>query len=403
MKDTLYYCNRFQKLRGKKRPFEHVFSLISKFIRMKTMSFSDLTRYFDFTVIPEDLMNNSVHDISNRAVQSILGSIWPNGASSFRLVPHRELQDNEINRMFFKEVNNIFVDVMDDDQSGLPVALQEAIAEAADFGAGSVFVHDTDFDDDMPVRYSGMNVKEAFIDENRFGFVDTYYRFTRMTVREIISEYGKDNVHQTVLKKFDSGEVDEMIEVLICIEPKSFYEKDKEGRDGMAFESCHIDHTHKHKMRESGFREFPCPTIRFWKMLGEVWGRCPGIHSLPDVIQLNAIFEAVEIAYETFLRPPLALLDDGRLGCGSVDTSPDGLTVLSSPSKGSVKDIIAPLYTVGDPSGATSLITHLIDSVNNHYGTDRLLDLNNQNEMTLGEANIRNDLRRIHLSVCSRG
>ena len=100
------------------------------------------------------------------------------------------------------------------------------------------------------------------------------------------------------------------------------------------------------------------------------------------------------IAFEKFLDPPLGLLDDGRLGGSDVDTSAGSLTVFSVDSiVNNLSSIVAPLFQTGEPSGAVVLTEKLLQSITQHFMLDRLLDLNNKTEMTLGEANIRDSLR----------
>jgi len=93
------------------------------------------------------------------------------------------------------------------------------------------------------------------------------------------------------------------------------------------------------------------------------------------------------------LDPALYLLDDGSFGGGILDRSPHSLTVLDISSRISNVPPIGQIGQVGDMNPVLKMIELLTEQVIKHFFVDRLLDLNNQTRMTLGEAQIRNELR----------
>lgn len=386
---------RFAQLQNNKRPFERLYELVARYIDMRSVSFTDEGRNNVVDLIPDELVNNDVSHIADTSSSALLGALWPNGASTFRIDKHRRIPDSQINKTFFKDtVNPTMIDAMDNPESGLLIALEEAVSELVDYGVGSVFVKDNPNDFNKPTSYTCWDIKSNFIDENEDKFVDTVYRLRPIDVREVCQEYGIENVSANTKKLFESGQLEEKVMVLISVEPRDKIRQTTFGNLGMPFESIDQEFDTSKLLRESGFAEFPVPTARYKKKPDEVWGRGSGGQAMPEVIELNAIWEALTLAFEKFLDPPLGMLDDGRMGSGDIDTSAGSLTVISVDSiVNNINNMIAPLFQTGEPSGAIILTEKLVSSISQHFMLDRLLDLNNQNEMTLGEANIRDRLR----------
>ena len=272
--------------------------------------------------------------------------------------------------------------------------MEEAITELNKYGVCSVSIKDVPNNLNKPTSYTCWDVKGNFIDENNDKFIDTMYRWWDADVGQVVKEYGLENVGTRTRKLYETNKLEDKVLVAITIEPRDVRDQGKPGSAGMPIESLHFEWDTNKILRESGFADFPVPTARYKKKPDEVWGRGAGGQSIPDVIELNAVWEALTIAFEKFLDPPLGLLDDGRLGGGDIDTSAGSLTVFSVDSVvNNISSIVAPLFQTGEPSGAVVLTEKLLQSISQHFMLDRLLDLNNQNEMTLGEANIRDSLR----------
>ena len=387
--------DRFRQLQQDKRAFERMFELIARYIDMRVVTFTDEGRTQNVNLIPEDVINNDVSHISDSASSALFGALWPNSANSFRIDRHRSIPDSEAVRQWFKNiVNPVMLDAMDNPQNGLQIALEEAISELVNYGVGSVNIKNNTDNFNKPLSYTCWDVKSNFIAENEDGFIDTVYRLRSRTVDQVVGEYGIDKVSSSTAKLFNANKLDEKVVILISIEPRSKDRQTSFSNLGMPFESMHQEFDNNKILRESGFPEFPVPTARYKKKPDETWGRGSGGQSLPDVIELNVVWEALEMAFEKFLDPPLGLIDDGRMGGTDVDSSPGGLTVFSVDSiVNNINNIIAPLFQTGEPSGSVVLTEKLKESISQHFMLDRLLDLNNQTEMTLGEANIRNRLR----------
>lgn len=359
------------------------------------------TRKQDFTASQEPgaFLNRQLFDgtaiKSNSTMASaLIGNLWPNGAKTIKLIRSKNIPDTAENRKYYQDVTEIVTDSMDNTKAGLAVALEEYFNDQGAFGTSGIAVFEDEIDPNVPIIYKAWDVKGMSIDEGRSGVVDTVYHERKITIRRAVKEFGYDNLSAKSREAFDEGKGDDKIIILHAIEPRVDRDPNKFGSKDMPIASIHIELGSDKIIRESGFEEMPILVGRFAKALGEIYGRSPGMAALPDILEINAIKEAVMIAAEKTLDPPLALLDDGRLGGGTIDTSAGALNVFKINGRlDRNTSPITPLFTVGEFREAIELIKDLRQSITDHFFIDRLLDLNNETRMTFGEAQIRNQLR----------
>ena len=317
--------------------------------------------------------------------------LWPQEVQRFRLDPPKGLSDTKEHKEYYERVTEILTDVMDEPEAGLATTLTEFMQDDLVFGTAGVEPFP---DDETDVGYRPWGVQQMSIDEGRRGEVNTICLELDWDYQRQVFEYGLENVAPKVREAFLKGNVDERGIIDVLIEPRiPTPGGPRSGNRAMAWSSVHIDRSNKHLLKESGFDEMPVKVSRFWKVIRETYGRSPGMDALPDVLEVNTIWESVTIAIEKTLEPPLGVIDDGSLGGGEVDTSAGGITVFNVSGRAGEKNPVFPLFTVGEIKQTVQLIETLDGSISDHFFIDRLLDFNNETQMTLGEANIRNRLR----------
>jgi len=92
----------------------------------------------------------------------------------------------------------------------------------------------------------------------------------------------------------------------------------------MEFETGHI-------ISIGGFREFPYVVPRYLKASNEIYGRSPGMNSLPDVKVLNKMVEVSMKAAQKQVDPPLLVPDDAMIL--PIRTAPGSLNYYRSGSR----------------------------------------------------------------------
>lgn len=357
-----------------------------------------LTRKASFTVqrvegafLNEELFDGTGPDAVMKSASAIQSMLWPNGASSFQLERTANMPDTKEIKDYYEKATHNLAEDMDDPRAGFAVALDEYFIDQVTFGTSGISV--------MPgkktvLSFKSENVKFMSIDEGADGFVDTIYIENTWPLRRVVKEYGLENLHADTQKAYKDGKEEELIDILFCLQPRTEYEEGKEGKYGMEFEGIHIEVKKKHLIKEDGFNTIPIKAARLRKALGEIYGRSFAMNCLPDEQELNAIWESVTMCIEKKADPTLLVPEDGIAGGNSIDTSA-GAVIVYNISAAAGQGITKPIDVLpsGEIADAAKLIENLEKKIASHFMLDRLLDFNNDVEMTLGEANLRNQIR----------
>lgn len=382
---------RLAELEREKSPFNSVFQLVSEFIMNRKQNFYAEISPGEF--LCSELFDNTGYYSKGQLASALIAMMWPGGGRSLRLGPPRGVPDTEEHKKFYENATDQMVHSFDNAKSGFDLSLDEYFGDAVSYGTSGVYSKEGPTYD-TPVQYVTWNIKAMYIAENSVGVVDTVYKKAKYTVRQLIQEYGEENVSAEVRQKFNEGvNWSDEIDVVHVIEPRLKRNPKKNNNKNMPWMSLHFEVKSGKILRESGYEEMPVAVCRFEKVVGEVYGRSPGMTALPDIIELNSLWEFVTVGAEKTLDPTLLVLDDGRLGGGHIDTSAGGLIVYNSNGRMDNTPPVQPLYTVGSFDGVEMLITKLVDSITQAFYIDRLLDLNNETTMTAYETSVRNSLR----------
>lgn len=337
----------------------------------------------------EDIYDSTATFAMNNASSALLGMLWPTSAKkSIRIDASEEMEDvTDEERLWYEKATKKLTAAMDNPKSNLILALDEYMIDQITFGTSGVGV----FFEESLLVYRSFSVKELRIDEGRDGRVDTTFLNYEWTVKRVIDTYGEDNVSQKLRDLMAGGKEAEKVKILVVYEMN-------DDEDDMLVQSTHLEIENDHIIKEGGFEEFPILVAR-WRKLGyEKYGRSPAMNALPDIRELNVLKEAVIVATEKLLDPALGVLNDAMVGNGVVDTSSGALTVFDASGNIGNSPPVFPINTVGDLNAAFARIQDLEDSIAQHFFIDRLLDFNNQTQMTATETNQRASIRNSSLS-----
>ena len=366
-----------------------------------------LTRKMDFTrvIVPGAFLQADVFDNTGQFSAYMFASIflsmmWPDAARTFRLKPNYRIKNIPGVEDYFRFATHQMHEYMEKPKAGLSMALMEHFLDTGIFGTAGIFTEDNSKNDpEMPLLYDAWGIKNMCISETKQGFVDEVYFVRPLKIKQVISEYNKpgDKIPAKLMEKFNSGKGDEEVDVLVVIEPKDPEKDDignlKRGMAGMPVRTVHIAIGESARLREGGFEEMPVAVGRLFKQLNEAYGRSCGMLALPDAQSLNSITEGVLVATEKSLDPPLGVLDDGRLGGGVIDTSAGGVSVFNSSGRQTNEKPIFQLQTIGEFQQALEQQKQLAGKIAQGFFLDRLLDLNNEQQMTAYETSVRDKIR----------
>lgn len=363
------------------------------------------TRKADFTInfVPGTFLNRDLYDATgvmagNVAAGALLGMLWPEESKNFQIVRPRNIPDTTEVRDYYNEISHRLNSSMGNIECGLMLSLNEYMRDEVFFGTCGIGAFEPDYSnmsDECHFLFQAWDIKRMVIDEGPNGFVNRVWYEREETAEQCAMEFGLENLSkkvQDLYRKGSSGKLTK-VRILHAIEPR--YERNPNGVSvfDLPVSSLYIELDEVHLIKESGYERMPVFVGRLMKNIRERYGRSFAMDALPDVLELNALREMEIIATEKLLDPPLGVIDDGRLGANTIDTSAGAVTVFNVSGRIGNQPPVFPLNTVGDLKSIKDRIEELKQSVSNHFMIDRLLDLNNETEMTAFEVNERQKLR----------
>ncbi len=382
----------FSAVKARRAKWEALWDMVAKFILKRKVGFAATPDPGSFYQ-QGDVYDETAPQANVTMCSSLVGALWRNGARTFRIARPKDIPDSTENKEYYEKVNNRVIKQMEHEKAGFGIAYQEYMLENGAFGTSGLGVFPAKEGSDHLVEYKAMGLKNLYIVEDAMGRVVKIFYETELNAFQITAEYGQVP-SEKVSAKLEANDYDTKFKVLWVIQPRGKYNPDAVDVLNMPYESLHILEEDKIIVRESGFVTKPVHVGRFYKNEGEEYGRAPGTESIVTVAEVNAIVELITKGAELGLWPALYLLDDGSFGNGVLDRSPMGLTVLDMTSaRIQGASPIGPVAETREMQSTFKLLELLVKQIKGHFFVDRLLDLNNETRMTLGEAQIRNELR----------
>lgn len=170
---------------------------------------------------------------------------------------------------------------------------------------------------------------DCFIGSTRAdGIVDTIYREHSMTAEAMVSEYGEENCHHSVVEAA-SNKPDSRYKILYVIRPRRQKGAGQLNKD-MPFASYHIDIDNKHMLKESGFHEFPCACPRMRRIPNSVYGNGQMTVALPDAKTVNHLMRKTLESADMSIAGMWIAQDDGVLNPHTVKIGPKKIIIANS-------------------------------------------------------------------------
>ncbi len=391
MTSTQELNRRLKTAKANRAVLNNQYELIARFVRFRKYGFIEDYTKGDFFV-HGDVYSSAANRACHIAASAILGALWKNGARTFYLSRPRQIEESEEVKEYYEEANRRLIEAMEDPAAGLEVALDEYMNDQLSFGTSGVAAFHGPQNGPL-LDFKCWDLKGLYIEIDAMGRVKSFFYCRKLNAMQVAEEYGEDKLTDKMKPAFEKQDTETKFEIATYIGPRASYDPSKSDMLNRAYESVHFTTQEGATMRESGYDELPCKICRFYKNVEEDYGRSPAMEALPDIIELNAVVELLHQTAETNLRPALAILDDGTFGGGTIDLSAGAVNVLNISQRTTAANPIFPIPQSGELNSTIKLKEMLEESVAQHFFLDRLLDLNNSTRMTLGEAQIRNEIR----------
>lgn len=380
--------------------------LVSEYVHQRRADFTTSRQAGAF--INSQLWTDEPVHMAETSASAFLGYIWSAGVKSFKLRGNPKVFGKDKDMAdFWAEASETLQAEMDDQEAGLSIAMDESMLDLITLGTDAIYTEERNQEDPQQgcLLYDAWSIQQFALAEGASGRAVKFYRRREYTVGQLVEKYKLENVSAATRKKFEDGKHEECLQVLHVIEPR--LEKDrKEGSiaaKDMPWASIHIEVEARKFLRQSGYQELPVACARLAKRLNEQYGRGRAMNALPSIMMLNQIWEDFMLALEKNLDPPMYQLHDAVTGNGYVDTSAGAVNIMRVDKANGNVSPTGKLFDIQDIRNAPDIIKMLNDTISNHFMIDRLINLNNEVEMTKGEAFLRNSIRQSTLrSIVSR-
>lgn len=221
----------------------------------------------------------------------------------FRLtVPDPKLADLAPVRSWLYEVEQRMREVFS--RSNLYNVLPQIYQAMAGFGTAAMAVleHDKEV-----IRCYPFPIGSFAVSNNPDLRVDTFTRQFRMTVRQLVQEFGETAISERVRNLWRNNNLEQWIDVVHLVEPNWWQKPGRADAAGKPYRSIYYEKGAEGDkiLREAGFDEFPilCPR---WEVTGEdVYGEGPGHLSLGDIKQLQAETRRKAQGIDKMVNPPM--------------------------------------------------------------------------------------------------
>lgn len=368
---------QFAQLDNERKSFDSHWQDLSDFINPRGSRFltSDVNR--------DDRRNSKIVDPTATMANRTLSSGMMSGITSparpwFRLAtPDPDMMDYGPVKIWLETVQRRMNDMFN--KSNLYQSLPQLYGSLGTYGTGAMAVLEDDTD---VIRTFPFPIGSYLISNSARGSVDTCYRKFSMTVRQMVMEFGTDNVSTSVKSMWEDGTYEKWIDVVHAVYPNIDRDTGRLDAKNKPVKSVYyeVGGESDKLLRESGFDEFPILAPR-WEVNGEdVYGSsCPGMIALGQVKALQLEQRRKSQLIDKATNPPM--VGPSTLKNQRVSLLPGDITYIDQMG---AQDGFKPAYLV-NPNTA-DLLADIQDTrqvINSAYFVDLFMMLQNINTRSM--------------------
>lgn len=292
------------------------------FVGMRTAGEKKMTKVFDPTgIMANEMLAAGLHGMATNpaskwfSLRMVGVQLGENGETL-------DLNESPMVQKYLADVEEVMWQRLYQPGTNFTTALHEVYLDLGSFGTAALFVGQRD---DGGLMFEARPLSEIVFAENGEGRVDTVFRKTTYTVRQMMQMAKAHGwkVSDRVKDLYEDKKYDETIVVVHAVFPREEREYGKKDTENMPWASCYFEHETCEELETSGFPEFPYLIPRWSKYAGEIYGRGPGMVALPDVKMLQAMALTKIKLLQKAADPPMWLRDDGVVG--QTRTQPGGI------------------------------------------------------------------------------
>ena len=271
-------------------------------------------------------------------------------------------------------------------KSNMYRAVHHIFVQEGAFGIGAALVPEVKASDlNKPLMHLiPLTFGEYAITTDFYNKPDGMYRKFKLTVENIVDEFGIDKVSDGIKNAHEQKNLDK--EYTIC--HAIYRRKDAKGNGakGMAYASIYYEESSTEQvLRESGFEQFPCVCPRWSVSSSDVYGNGAAGECLGDMRAIQLGHEQIARGVDYQVNPPLLI--PAYLKGQEKQTLPNGIAYYNPSPIDQAHQVQSMLNVQFDLNGVASQIQDCRERVRSAFHTDLflMLDQFDQGRMTATE------------------
>jgi hypothetical protein len=255
-----------------------------------------------FTTRPTHFLKTLVSGITGYSISPNI--VWQKlGLEDSRLTDLYGVKDwlESVERLLYAEFK----------RSNLYPQVSKFVEYAATYGHGVMLIDE--HRPDGRLRFTTVKISEVYLDINEYSEVDTVFRYFSMSLRNMASFFGEENLTEARRQDLkDKAKWNAEATILHAVYPRQDFDGEAPGAKGKPWASVFLDEAQDRVLEESGYDEFPYAVFIWDQIVGTAYGECPAVQALKDIVLLNKIDKSrIEIA-QLSADPPYNIPDTMR-------------------------------------------------------------------------------------------
>jgi hypothetical protein len=308
-------CQEFASIKVSRGTFEQHWKEVAEVFWPEASQFSGEVR------TPGEKKRQQVFDSTgSRALEkgsSAFGYlVHPRGHTYQRLSASvEELNENPRVRAYFEAVTKTLLKERARPKAGFYAACSEVDRSLMAFGTGALLVEE-ELDEEatsdamapvMTIRYQPFHLSELYLLPDGYTGIACFFRSWSLPAYTILQRFG-DRTPDKVRRAVEAKNLMQPFELLHVVKPRPLAQR-RSPLDHR-YDSLLLLQMDKTVITEGGYHEMPIAVVRWSVAPGEVYGRGPGMQTLPDNKSLQAMMRTHLAAGQRSALPPLLASTD---------------------------------------------------------------------------------------------
>lgn len=251
----------------------------------------------------DSIIDSSATQALRTLASGMMSGTTPHSRPWFRLAtPDPDLMDSANVRAWLEAVEQEMRNTLS--RSNFYNAQHTCYEELGLFGIGAKFMQE---DMETVVRFYALTAGEYFLGLDDRGRPAVFARDMDMTVRNLVSKFGMDNVSVHVKALYEAKNYEKEIRVRHYIAPNLSRNPESKLNTDMKYKEIYyeVGGEGDKLLSESGYNIFPVITPRWHALDDEAYGRSPAMDALGDVKQLQLMQKRKAQAIGKMVNPAM--------------------------------------------------------------------------------------------------